>query len=59
MPVQGTTLVNGEPQKRAAELVPEVVASVQLSALRAQYNAGFIEVHSVHVCHGSYPGEQG
>ena len=58
MPFQGAQKVNGEPQKRACELIPEVVASLQLSALRKDFNASFIEVHDVLVCRGQYPGKK-
>ena len=34
VPMEGDTLVNGEPQKRAAEMLAEVEIALALSALR-------------------------
>lgn len=39
VPMEGSTLVNGEPQKRAAEMLAEVEIALALSALRGPVGA--------------------
>eukprot|EP00050_Salpingoeca_kvevrii_P002478 m.194564 g.194564 ORF g.194564 m.194564 type:complete len:1277 (+) comp10619_c5_seq5:558-4388(+) len=58
MPIEGDLEVNGEKQKTAEELVPEVLATQLLSQLAmGEQNAccGFINVNSISVCRGKYP----
>ena len=39
VPMEGSTLVNGEPQKRAAEMLAEVEIALALSAVRGPLSA--------------------
>jgi hypothetical protein len=59
MPFDGTMLVNDEAMKTSEELVPEVVASVELSALGKSSGkfvaSNFIELQGVTICSGAYP----
>lgn len=64
VPMEGRTLVNGEQQKRADEILAEVAITLTLSGLRDEEgldgNAfenvthGFIQAYGVGVCRGQY-----
>lgn len=58
IPIEGTVAINGEPQKRFAEINSEIVITKQLSDLRlGAHNrcAGFVELLSVHCVRGRWP----
>ena len=59
MPFDGSMKVNDEVQKTSKELVPEVVASVELSALAKSSGDfvahNFIHLEGVTICSGAYP----
>jgi serine/threonine-protein kinase haspin len=64
VPMEGAALVNGEPQKRAAEILAEVEIAGALSRLRdgggtagdgaANATSGFVELFAAGVCRGRY-----
>ena len=67
VPMEGSVLVNGEPQKRAEEILAEVAITLTLSGLRSDENnagrgmkrrpnttSGFAETHGVGICRGRY-----
>jgi len=61
--MEGSLVVNDVEQKKAIELIPEVVVSLELSTLsggagREGFKApNFIGLERVTVCRGCYPGE--
>lgn len=55
MPLGGDTHINDEPQKTAAEMMTEVMATVELSRLTTAGAPSFIRALSVSICTGSYP----
>ncbi|XP_038070944.1 uncharacterized protein LOC119739891 isoform X2 [Patiria miniata] len=58
IPIEGDSQVNGEPQKSFEEILPEIVISRELSALRdasTSTTGGFITVNGVSYCRGCYP----
>ncbi|XP_048418376.1 uncharacterized protein haspin isoform X2 [Stegostoma tigrinum] len=58
IPIEGGKLVNGEPQKKFEEVLPEIIISKQLSQLSEESENctnGFITLHSVHCVKDSYP----
>ncbi|XP_069781214.1 uncharacterized protein haspin isoform X2 [Narcine bancroftii] len=60
IPIEGENSVNGEPQKKFEEILPEIIISKKLSQLsEGSENStdGFIYVHSVHCVKDSYPQE--
>ncbi|PRW60889.1 transducin beta 3 isoform A [Chlorella sorokiniana] len=64
VPMEGSVLVNGEPQKRADEILAEVSVTLTLSRLNgaaaapdevpANVTTGFVETYGVGVCRGAY-----
>ncbi|KAL4423699.1 hypothetical protein ABPG75_001000 [Micractinium tetrahymenae] len=64
VPMEGSTLVNGEPQKRADEILAEVSVTLTLSRLNGSaaepgdalpnVTSGFVETYGVGVCRGRY-----
>ncbi|KAL4446368.1 hypothetical protein ABPG77_003175 [Micractinium sp. CCAP 211/92] len=64
VPMEGATLVNGEPQKRADEILAEVSVTLTLSRLNGaaaepgealpNVTSGFVETYGVGVCRGRY-----
>ena len=68
VPMEGSTLVNGEQQKRADEILAEVAITLSLSKLREPRSGqdhgfgdhnitpGFVQTHGVGVCRGTYAG---
>ncbi|XP_059844507.1 uncharacterized protein haspin [Hypanus sabinus] len=60
IPIEGKKYVNGEPQKRFAEILPEIIISKKLSQLNKgseNSTVGFISLYSVHCVKDSYPPE--
>ena len=63
VPIEGTMLVNGELQKSAEDIIPEVVVARSLSSLRcrsrtsSEVSAAFVELRGSAVCRGKYPRE--
>ncbi|XP_077123830.1 serine/threonine-protein kinase haspin [Ranitomeya variabilis] len=60
IPIEGSQKVNGEHQKRFAEILPEIIISKELSLLSGgeeNQTSGFIQLHSAHCVRGSYPPE--
>ncbi|XP_072110497.1 uncharacterized protein haspin [Mobula birostris] len=60
IPIEGKKNVNGEPQKRFAEILPEIIISKKLSQLNKgseNSTVGFISLYSVHCIKDSYPPE--
>ena len=58
IPIEGSLLVNGEPQKRFDEILQEIVISMELSGLRndKEYSTdGFVNVKRVTCVQGAYP----
>ena len=58
IPIEGSELVNGEPQKKFQEILSEIVIALELHNLRfnASYNTdGFVEVKTVKCLKGKYP----
>ncbi|KAM4027440.1 serine/threonine-protein kinase haspin [Anomaloglossus baeobatrachus] len=58
IPIEGSQKVNGEHQKRFAEILPEIIISKELSLLNGgeeNRTGGFIQLHSAHCVRGSYP----
>lgn len=64
VPMEGSVLVNGEPQKKADEILAEVSITLTLSNLREENaplqrkkenaTSGFVETYGVGVCRGKY-----
>lgn len=64
VPMEGSCLVNGEPQKRADEILAEVSVTLTLSGLNGaaaapgevldNVTSGFVETFGVGVCRGAY-----
>ncbi|XP_067885941.1 uncharacterized protein haspin [Heterodontus francisci] len=60
IPIEGEKPVNGEPQKKFEEILPEIIISKKLSQLNEETEnctVGFISLYSVHCVKGSYPVE--
>lgn len=63
VPIEGTMLVNGELQKSAEDIIPEVVVARSLSSLRcrsrtsSEVTSAFVELRGSAVCRGEYPRE--
>ncbi|XP_051900349.1 uncharacterized protein haspin [Pristis pectinata] len=60
IPIEGEKYVNGEPQKKFEEILPEIIISKKLSQLsEGSENStdGFISLYSVHCVKDSYPPE--
>ncbi|GCC35725.1 hypothetical protein chiPu_0014213 [Chiloscyllium punctatum] len=58
IPIEGEKPVNGEPQKKFGEVLPEIIISKQLSQLSEESEnctTGFISLYSVHCVKDSYP----
>ncbi|XP_078073712.1 uncharacterized protein haspin isoform X2 [Mustelus asterias] len=58
IPIEGEKPVNGEPQKKFEEILPEIIISKELSQLSEDSEnctSGFIFLHSVHCVKDSYP----
>ncbi|XP_065182861.1 uncharacterized protein LOC135813783 [Sycon ciliatum] len=65
IPIEGSHVVNGEPQKTFAEMIPEMLISTQLSGLgdtagtsscsNQNFTSNFIKLHRVACCQGAYP----
>lgn len=58
IPIEGSSLVNGETQKKFDEILPEVLISMKLSELRNGTNfstSGFVEVKRIRCVQGRYP----
>lgn len=58
IPIEGDVLINGEPQKRFAEIISEIVITARLSELRHGTQnacAGFVELLGVHCVRGCWP----
>ena len=57
VPMEGTTLINGEAQKKAEEVLGEAAVTLELSKLRSlssNVTAGFVETYGIGVCKGKY-----
>ncbi|XP_078408276.1 uncharacterized protein haspin [Cetorhinus maximus] len=58
IPIEGEKPMNGEPQKKFEEILPEIIISRELSQLSEESEnctIGFISLHSVHCVKDSYP----
>ncbi|XP_060687516.1 uncharacterized protein haspin [Hemiscyllium ocellatum] len=58
IPIEGEKPVNGEPQKKFEEVLPEIIISKQLSQLSEESEnctTGFISLYSVHCIKDCYP----
>ncbi|XP_076231333.1 haspin [Calliopsis andreniformis] len=58
IPIEGSELVNGEPQKKFHEILSEIVIAKELHNLRfnTKYNTdGFVEVKNIKCIKGKYP----
>ncbi|XP_078267036.1 uncharacterized protein haspin [Rhinoraja longicauda] len=58
--IEGEKYVNGEPQKKFEEILPEIIISKKLSQLHEEienFTFGFISLYSVHCVKDSYPPE--
>uniref|UniRef100_UPI00398EB541 serine/threonine-protein kinase haspin isoform X2 n=1 Tax=Pristiophorus japonicus TaxID=55135 RepID=UPI00398EB541 len=58
IPIEGEKPVNGEPQKKFEEILPEIIISKKLSQLSEESDnctVGFISIYSVHCVKDSYP----
>lgn len=57
VPMEGTTLINGEAQKKAEEVLGEAAVTLELSKLRSSSSnvtSGFVETFGIGVCKGKY-----
>ncbi|XP_067845477.1 uncharacterized protein haspin [Heptranchias perlo] len=60
IPIEGEKPVNGEPQKKFEEILPEIIISKKLSQLNEESEnctVGFISLYSTHCVKDSYPPE--
>lgn len=60
IPIEGTKLVNGEPQKKYDEILSEIIISKKLNALKTNHpiyrcEYGFVELINVKLVSGCYP----
>lgn len=58
IPIEGTQLVNGEPQKKFEEILPEIIIAGELCNLRngRDFNtSGFVQLLRVRCVRGCYP----
>lgn len=58
IPIEGHQLVNGEPQKKFHEILPEIIIAGELSNLRNGRNcktSGFVQLLRVRLVRGCYP----
>lgn len=58
IPIEGDVAINGEPQKRFAEIISEIVITARLSELRNGTQnacAGFVELRAVRCVRGCWP----
>lgn len=58
IPIEGNVAINGEQQKRFAEIISEIVITKQLSDLRGGARnqcAGFVELLKAHCVQGRWP----
>lgn len=61
VPLEGSTLVNGEPQKKAEEILAEAAITLTLSGLRegttGNMARSFVQTYGVGLCRGAYAPE--
>ncbi|KAF5305552.1 hypothetical protein FQA39_LY01643 [Lamprigera yunnana] len=58
IPIEGSRLVNEEPQKKYSEILSEIIIAMELSNLRhgsENYTSGFSELKRVRLVQGKYP----
>ncbi|KAL1513832.1 hypothetical protein ABEB36_003182 [Hypothenemus hampei] len=58
IPIEGDQLVNGEPQKKFGEVLPEIVITSELSKLRSNHSnktSTFCELKRISCVQGKYP----
>ncbi|XP_023163891.2 putative serine/threonine-protein kinase haspin homolog [Drosophila hydei] len=58
LPIEGTALVNEEVQKTYEQILPEIIISREMSALRineTNSTSGFVDIYNVSLVKGKYP----
>ncbi|XP_017856902.1 PREDICTED: putative serine/threonine-protein kinase haspin homolog [Drosophila arizonae] len=58
LPIEGSSLVNEEAQKTFEQILPEIIISKEMSALRTNQTtstSGFVDLYNVNLVKGKYP----